>query len=151
MNRLARIRSRYVISGLAAAMMAVGGLLVSSPAASASPNFPVGSPNPTVNTLPFELEISGVFQEYDYSVDSLTHNSVDVTRGPVRSQLINNLAGCRTRAHVLNLVTINDFGAPVRSFNLYNACVVRVTTAAGQEKDTIGFSYMTTTPQPATS
>ncbi|GAB2690374.1 hypothetical protein [Kitasatospora kifunensis] len=141
MNRSTRTRSRC-ISGIAAAVMAVGGLLASSPAASASPN-PVGGPGPY-----FELETNGVFQEYGLNVANLTQNSVDVTRGPNRSQQIDNLAGCGTRAHVLNLLSLDYQGDVVLSINMYDACIVRVTNG---EVYTIAFSHFTTSRQPATS
>ncbi|MFD5466812.1 hypothetical protein ACFWIQ_28895 [Kitasatospora sp. NPDC127059] len=141
MNRSTRTRSRR-ISGIAAAVMAVGGLLASGPAASASPHS-IGGSGPF-----FELATNGVFQEYDLNVADLTQNSVNVTRGPNRSQQIDNLAGCGKRAHVLNLLSLDYRGDVVLSINMYNACIVRVTNG---EVYTIAFSHFTSSREPATS
>ncbi|MFH9355599.1 hypothetical protein [Kitasatospora sp. NPDC017646] len=151
MNRFTRNRPRYIISALAAAVTAVGGLLVSSPAASANVCGTSGC------TPSFELAINGGFQEYARTIEGPTFqpNSVTVQRGSNHSQRIDLQvrAGCRLRANVLNIVTLDYRGDVVKSYNFYAACVVKTETApgGGDETDTFTFDHMTITDQPATS
>lgn len=129
-------RSRYVAGGFVAALTAAGIMLAGSAPANANP-----SPR-------YDLDISGIVQEHPLNVGGVHSHSIDVTRGAQRSQLISNLAGCMTRAHVLNVVILDPGGQVVESLNLYDACITRITNGS---EVTISFSHMTVTSWPASS